>query len=271
MKKIKIRKHLKERETSFKAKSFYALIYDSILKKISSILSSINFILTIYLLIQNKRFNNLINEIKSSPDYNKIEDPIIDKDMIGLKYPEILFNKIKHDFTEGKIVSSFCTFLKQLEIKLIYLEKEINATKLSSFYTSRTIYLKNNNVKYDDTKISKYNDIINWLVIHKSTQLKGIASDKYLACKYATMKLEKNICPHRIGVYNNIEEIDFEKLIKMGNVVLKISNGCSDNVFITEKNTLQDIEKIKKDITFHFNRDYSLLIPEFFHLYSKKE
>ena len=95
---------------------------------------------------------------------------------------------------------------------------------------------------------------MNWLVIHKSTKLKGIASDKCLACK----------------VFNNIEEIDFEKLIKMGNVVLKVSNGYSDNVFITEKNTLQDIEKIKKDITFHFNRDYSLLIPEFFHLYSKK-
>ena len=70
MKKIKIRKHLKERETSFKAKSFYTLIYDFIFKKISSVLSPINFILTIYLLIQNKRLNTLINEIKTSQDYN---------------------------------------------------------------------------------------------------------------------------------------------------------------------------------------------------------
>ena len=270
MKRVKIAKSYKEREYSFKKEYVLTIIYDFIFKKISSVLSPINFILTIYLLIQNKRFNTLINEIKTSQDYNKIEESIIDKDMIGLKYPEILFDKIKHDFTEGKIVSSFCDFLKQLEIKLIYLEKEINVTKLSSFYTTRTLCLKSINVNYDDQRISKFNDIINWLVIHKSTQLKGIASDKYLACNYTKMKLGKNLCRQRIGVYNNVEEIDFEKLIKMGNVVLKVSNGCFDNIFITDKNTVQDIEKIKNDITFHFNRDYSLLIPEFFHLYSKK-
>ena len=84
---------------------------------------------------------------------------------------------------------------------------------------------------YDDSRIVHFNDIINWLIIHKSDQLKGIASDKYLACKYVKMKIGKNLCPQRIGVYDTIEEIDFEKLIKMGNVVLKVSNGNSDTVF----------------------------------------
>ena len=100
--------------------------------------------------------------------------------------------------------------------------------------------------------------MISWLVIHKSTQLKGIASDKYLACKYAEMKLGENLCPHRIDVYDTIEEIDFEKLIKIGNVVLKVSNGCRDNIFI-RNNSPNDIEKIKQELKFHFNRDYSLL------------
>jgi len=84
------------------------------------------------------------------------------------------------------------------------------------------------------------------------------------------LKIGKNLCQQRIGVYNNIEEIDFEKLIKMGNIILKVSNGCHDNVYISEKNTKQDILEIKKKITYHFNRDYSLLVPEFFHSYSKK-
>ena len=271
MKRVKIGKPYKERETSFTSEYIFTLIYDFFYRKISSILSPINFILTIYLLIQNNKFNKLINEIKLSNHYNENKETNhIDKDMIGLKYPEILFDKIKTEFSNGKIISSFNEFLKQLEIKLIYLEKEINVTKLISFYTSRTSYLKSLNINYDDSKITYFHDIMNWLVIHKSTQLKGIASDKYLVCKYAKIKLGKNLCPQRIGVYDTVEEIDFEKLIKMGNVVLKISNGCFDNIFITDKNTLQDIDKIKKEVTFHFNREFSLIVPEFFHLYSRK-
>ena len=190
--------------------------------------------------------------------------------MVGLSYPEIQFDKIKSDYIKGNIVSSIFNFFIQLEKKLIYFEKEINTTKLVSFYTSRTIHSRKKNISYDDSKITKYNDIINWLIIHKSTQLKGIASDKYLSCKYVELKLGKNLCPHRIGVYNSIEEINFEELIKMGNVVLKVSNGNNDNTFITNKYTIKDVEKLKKDITFHFNRCYPLNIPSLFHLYSKK-
>ena len=74
-----------------------------------------------------------------------------DKDMIGLKYPEINYNKIKDDLKKGNLISTFFRFLQQLEIKLIYLEKEINVTKLFTFYTSRTLYLKKRKVKYDDS------------------------------------------------------------------------------------------------------------------------
>ena len=112
---------------------------------------------------------------------------------------------------------------------------------------------------------------MNWLTIHKSTQLKGIASDKYLACKYVQLKLGKNLCTHRIRVYDKIEDIKFEELIKLKDIVLKITNGCHDSVFIFNNNNNKiSIKKIKKDITYYFNREYSFKIPEFFHLYSKK-
>ena len=42
-------------------------------------------------------------------------------------------------------------------------------------------------------------------------------------------------------------KIDFNKLIKMGDVILKISNGCHDTVFIYNK-TKQTIEQIKEKI-----------------------
>ena len=68
--------------------------------------------------------------------------------------------------------------MEQLEVKLIYLEKEINVTKLYSFYTARTLYLSKKGIDYDDSNIKELHHIVSWLVIHRSTQLKGIASDK---------------------------------------------------------------------------------------------
>lgn len=192
-----------------------------------------------------------------------------DKDMIGLKYPMILYDQLKIGLIQKNITFTLIEFLRQLEIKLFYLEKEINVTKLNSFYNIRTLYLKRKNIIYDDSNINELHNIISWLVIHKSTQLKGIASDKYLACKYVKLKLGMNLCEHRIGVYNNINEINFNELIKIGNVVLKISNGCHDLVYIY-KNRKNDINEIKSKVTYYFNREYNLLIPEFFHFYSKK-
>ena len=42
------------------------------------------------------------------------------------------------------------------------------------------------------------------------------------------MKIGKNLCEQRIGIFDNVEEIDFTKLKKIGNVILKISNGCNE-------------------------------------------
>ena len=100
-----------------------------------------NLILTAYLFFQNNRTNKLIEYILNNYSIN-IKDVInsdkyesnftIDKDMIGLKYPEIFFDKIKSEYIKGKIISSICEFLTQLEIKLLYLEKEIN--RIISYY-----------------------------------------------------------------------------------------------------------------------------------------
>ena len=277
MENIKIIQNKEQCQTKFFITSFY----DSLVNNKYLFLLATNFLITFYLLYQNYQNNFLIKEILKSNSFNNkrkinysevsediyTKKYIIDKDMIGLKYPEIHFDTIIKDYLNGKLVPSFCTFLNQLETKLIYLEKEINITKLFTFYTSRKLYLDRKNVSYDDANIKEFHEVISWLVIHKSTQLQGIASDKYLACKYVELKINKNLCSHRIAVYNSIEEIDFDNIVKMGNVILKVTNGCHDNVDISKNS---DISKIKKDISYHFNRDYALINPEFFHLYSKK-
>lgn len=227
-----------------------------------------NKILNLELNLEDKNIikNNSILLSKENPENLIISD--VDKDMVGINYPDIDYKEIKLDLKRGKILSSLFRFLQQLETKLIYMENEINVTKIFSFYTSRILYLNKKGVKYDDSNINNFHQFASWLTIHRSTQLKGIASDKYLSCKYVEMKLGENLCSHKIGVYDNIDDIDFENITRIGNVVLKVTNGCRDNIFIRDKP--QDIDKIKKDLQSHFNREFSLVVPDFFHLYKKK-
>ena len=110
-----------------------------------------------------------------------------------------------------------------MEIVLIFLEKEINITKLVSFYTARKLYLEKNIIDYYDNKMEEIHNIISWTVIHKTTPLKGIASIKYLVCKYVEYKLRENLCEQKIGVYDSVEEINFKNIIELGNIAIKIS------------------------------------------------
>ena len=232
--------------------------------KIKDIIDEIQLIIS-----DNKLTNNLERNKRKSNDKNHFIDSKIDKDMVGIKYPEIMFDDIKGKLINNILKNSLFEFLEQLEVKLIYLEKEINVTKLYSFYTARTLYLSKKGIDYDDSNIKELHHIVSWLVIHRSTQLKGIASDKYLACQYVKMKLGINLCEQRIAVYNSVEEIKFDEIIKLGNVILKVSNGCGDNTFIL-KNKKEDSKTIKKKVMKSFSRDYGLVVPEFFHSYSKK-
>ena len=203
----------------------------------------INFVISNYLFLENKKNKIIIKdllEFKNSFDDKKINlkknlknnyIPYNDKEMIGLQYPEINFDRIKLRLRKLNIIDPLIDLINQLEIKLIYLEKEINITKSNSFYTSRKYFLKENNITYNERSQNELHDMVNWIIIHKSNQLKDIASDKYLACKYTKIKLGKNLCEHRIAVYNSLEELNFKELPKYGNIALKIGNSCWKTLF----------------------------------------
>ena len=51
--------------------------------------------------------------------------------------------KLQTNILKGEIINTVLDFFKQLQIKLIYLEKEINVTKLHSFIRlEHYIYIK---------------------------------------------------------------------------------------------------------------------------------
>ena len=114
-----------------------------------------------HLLIENRKNKNIIKELlffKKSFEYKNISlknnyFPYNDKEMIGLYYPEINFDKIKVKLKNLNIIDSLIDLINQLEIKLIYLEKEINIIKPISFYTSRKYFLKENNIIYNEKNV----------------------------------------------------------------------------------------------------------------------
>ena len=242
-----------------------------------TILVIINSLTNIYLLVSNIANSVLLKKVtdfKNTYDYkNKsfINDyPYNDKEMIGIKYPDIEYNKIKSGLNNYNIIASLVEFINQMEVKLIYLEKEINLTKIVSFYTSRKTLLKEYKINYDETKLTELHDIINWLTIHKSDQLKGIASDKYLACKYVQIKLGENLCQQRIVVYNKFEELNYEELSKYGDIVLKISNSCWKNTFIEKVSKRDVFENKLRELKLNLKSEHGLVESQFFHLYPKK-
>ena len=63
-----------------------------------------------------------------------------------------------------------------------------------------------------------------------------MASDKYLGCKYATIKIGKNLCKQGIAAYNSVEEIDFKEVIKHENAVLKLIVVMIMPLFLIKQN-----------------------------------
>ena len=237
----------------------------------------INIIITAYLFIDNINQKRIIKEIlnSSNPLYYKNKDmknnyPYNDKEMIGLSYPDIDYDKIKEKIKKLNIIGSLVDLINQLEIKLIYLEKEINITKIISFYTSRKYYLKEHRIRYNEKNITQLHEIVNWLIIHQSNQLKGIASDKYLACKYVKIKLGINLCQQRIAIFNNTQELNYKELSKYGNIVLKVSNSCWKTIFINNNETLESFNEKINIFKKLYEFDHGVINMQPFHLYPKK-
>ena len=83
------------------------------------------------------------------------------------------------------------------------------------------------------------NEKINWLIVNEYNKMHGELADKYKVREYVSKKGYSNILPKLYGIYEDANDIDFNKLPK--NFVLKPNNGCGHIFVFTNK------EKINKD------------------------
>lgn len=107
-----------------------------------------------------------------------------------------------------------------------------------NFETFRTYkkFLSKNNPKYFGEKIQ-------WLKLYGNLEKYSKYADKYEVRKYVTSKIGEEYLIPLIGVYNTIEEINYDILPEK--FVLKNNNGSAMNLIVNGKNKL-NIKKTNK-------------------------
>ena len=143
-----------------------------------------------------------------------------------------------------------------------------NEFKIKQLYKKRVKYLKKNNILYNESNLTTFQDKINWLIIHDSNELKGNCSDKILLHEYSKKKLGKDICNKILKIYENIEEININEL--PDKFVLKTNHGSGFNIIINNKSNF-DYISAKNNLKKWLNIDYGKFSMEFHYSFIKRK
>ncbi len=103
------------------------------------------------------------------------------------------------------------------------------------------------------------NEKLQWLNLYTYDERKVKCADKYLAREYITKHGFGEFLPKLIGVYENVDDIDFEKLPEK--FALKCTHGAGFNIICKNKDML-DIEKSKKDLNKWLHTDFGISAGE---------
>lgn len=107
-----------------------------------------------------------------------------------------------------------------------------------------------------------FNEKIQWLKLYDSTPIKTRLADKYLVREWVKEKIGEEYLIPLLGVWDKVEDIDFDKLPKQ--FVLKCNHGCGYNIIVTDKSKL-DINKTKKQINEWLMEDFAFKCGFEFH------
>ena len=88
-----------------------------------------------------------------------------------------------------------------------------------------------------------YNEKLQWMKLYDSTPLKTRLADKYLVRDWVKEKIGEEYLIPLLGVWDNFDEIDFDKL--PSSFVLKANHGCGWNIIVKDKNKF-DINDAKR-------------------------
>jgi len=105
---------------------------------------------------------------------------------------------------------------------------------------------KRNAGYWPDLKNPKtFNEKLTWMKLYGDFDVLGRCVDKYTVREYIKEKGLEKLLVNLYGVYDNPDDIDFEKLPEK--FVLKVVHGCGYNILCKDKSAL-DIEKTRRQL-----------------------
>jgi len=146
----------------------------------------------------------------------------------GIKNPELILRHFKLKALEKNTKLSDIEFLKR-KYKLV-MGKDLNLDNPKTF-----------------------NEKLQWLKIYWRDDRATICADKYRVREYVKERGCEEILNELYGVWDNADDIDFDKL--PNSFVLKANHGCGYNIFIKDKTQI-DIKKIKKELNKMLRQKY---------------
>lgn len=105
-------------------------------------------------------------------------------------------------------------------------------------------YKKETGEELDLANPKTFNEKIQWLKLYDSTPLKTRLADKYLVREWVAAKIGEEYLVPLLGVWDNFDEIDFDKLPKQ--FALKTNHGSGWNLIVRDKDMLDHAAAKKK-------------------------
>lgn len=99
-----------------------------------------------------------------------------------------------------------------------------------------------------------FTEKIQWLKLNDSTPLKTYCANKITLHEYCKYKLGKDLCIPLLGIYDNVDQIDFD--ILPNSFVIKCNHGCQMNIKVRDKTTI-DLELTKQKLTNWLEQSYN--------------
>ena len=160
------------------------------------------------------------------------------------------------------------------DIKVQLLQMGISTSKIYRYIMKDYEYYKALDSKYYETEVEErglidtgrklrlkepenFNEKVNWLKLYERKREKTVLSDKFLVREQVINKIgEKYLIP-LLGVYNNFDEIDFDKL--PNSFVIKANHGSGWNIIVKNKNFI-DKYSIKQEINHWLITNYAYML-----------
>ncbi len=114
-------------------------------------------------------------------------------------------------------------------------------------------YKKAMKKKIDLNNVTTFNEKLQWLKLYWHNDLAIKCADKYLVREVVKERYGDHILNTLYGVYDDANEIDFDKL--PDKFVLKVNHGCGYNIFCKDKSQL-NVSKVRKELNKMLKQKY---------------